>query len=76
MEIGSSGWIRTSNPPVNSQKTPILPPVAAPCAEAPDRELDPIDTGPIDDPSDAAVSRSKPRLGVSKGQEKGNVKSG
>jgi hypothetical protein len=53
-----------------------LPPVAAPCAEAPDRELDPIKQGPIDDQGDAAVSRSKPRLDVSKGQEKGNVKSG
>jgi hypothetical protein len=31
---------------------------------------------PIDDQGGAAVSRANPRLGVSKGQEKGNAKSG
>jgi len=73
--IGSSGWTRTSNRPVNSERTAILPPVAA-RAEAPVRELDPINTGPIDDQRDAAVSRPDPRLDVSKGQEEGNAKSG
>jgi len=53
-----------------------VPPVAADCAEAPDRELDPIESGPIDDQGDASVSRPDPRLDVSKRQEKGNVKSG
>jgi len=53
-----------------------LPPIAAPCAEVPGRELDSIGTGPIDDLTDAAVSRPHPVLDVSKGQEKGNVKSG
>jgi hypothetical protein len=72
--IGSSGW--TSNPPVNRRKTAVLPPVAAPCADAPDRELDPINTGPIDDQRDAAISRPNPRLDVSKGQEKGETKAG
>jgi hypothetical protein len=72
-EIGSSGWTRTSNPPVNRRKPPILPPVAAPCIEMPDRGLDPIITEPIDDRGDAAVSRRIPRFGVSKGQEKGEV---
>src|SRR5258708_964715 len=74
LEADSSGWIRTSNPPVNRRKTPVLPPVAAPCADAPDRELDRINTGPIDDPTDASVGRPNPRLGVSKGQEKGKVR--
>jgi hypothetical protein len=53
-----------------------LPPVAAPCAETPDREFDQINTGPIDDQRNAAVSRQNPRLDVSKGQEKGKGKSG
>jgi hypothetical protein len=53
-----------------------LPGVAAPCGETPERELDPTNTGPIDNLSDAAVSRPHPRLDVSKGQEKGKVKSG
>ena len=30
-EIGSSGWTRTSNPPVNSRKTPTWPQLAAGC---------------------------------------------
>jgi hypothetical protein len=73
-EFGSSGKTRTCNPPVNSRKTAVLPPVAAPCvAKTPDREFDPINTGPIDDLTDAAVSRPNPLLGVSKGQEKGKV---
>jgi len=52
----------------------VLPPVAAPCLASPDRELDPINTRPIDDRADAVVSRPKPRLGVGKGQEKGKEK--
>jgi hypothetical protein len=44
--------------------------------EVPEHELDPINTGPIDDASDAAVSRPHPRLDVIKGQEKGKAKSG
>jgi hypothetical protein len=44
--------------------------VAEPCAEALDRELDPINTAPIDDRDDAAVSRPHPGLDVSKGQER------
>ena len=71
--IGSSGWTRTSNPPVNRQKAPVLPTVAATCAESPDRELDPMNTRPIEEGNDAAVSCPNPRLGVSKGQEKGKV---
>jgi hypothetical protein len=70
-EVGSSGWTRTSNPPVNRRKTAVLPPVAAHGAETPDRELDPMNTEPIDDPADAAVGRRNPRLDVNKGQEKG-----
>jgi hypothetical protein len=42
-------------------------------SEAPDRELDPINTGPIGDHGDAAVSRRNPRMDVSNGQEKGKV---
>jgi hypothetical protein len=38
--------------------------------------LDPINIEPIDDPADAAVGRANPRLGVSKGQEKGKAESG
>jgi hypothetical protein len=38
--------------------------------------LDPINTGPIDDRGDAAISRRDPRLDVSRGQEKGKGKSG
>src|SRR5258708_12068378 len=74
LEADSSGWIRTSNPPVNRRKTPVLPPVAAPCADAPDRELDRINTGPIDDPTDASDGLPNPPLGVSKVQEKGKVR--
>jgi hypothetical protein len=72
---GSSGWTRTSNPSVNRQKTKTLRPFATRCAEAPDRELDPIDTGPTDDQNVAAGSRPNPRLDVSKGQEKGKEES-
>jgi hypothetical protein len=53
-----------------------LPPIAEPCAEVPDREFDSINTGPIDDQRDAAISRPNPRLDVSKGQEKGKAKTG
>jgi hypothetical protein len=35
-----------------------------------------MNTGPIDDPGDAAVSRPNRRLDVSKGQEKGKGRSG
>jgi hypothetical protein len=70
---GSSGWTRTSNPPVNRRKTAILPPVAAVCAETPDRELDLINIGPINDLTDAAVSRPNPRLGVQQRARKGKV---
>lgn len=75
-DFGSSGWTRTSNPPVNSRKTGVLPPVASACADVPDRKLDPINIHPIDNCADAAVSRPRPRLGVSKRQEKGNGESG
>jgi len=77
--IGSSGWIRTSNPPVNSRKTPDLPRVASDCAESADRESDSMRSSAIDDQkhsSDASVCRAEPRLGVSKGHRKGNAKSG
>jgi hypothetical protein len=73
---GSSGWTRTSNPPVNRRKRTVLPPVAAPCGEGPDHESDPINTSPIDDQRDAGIGRPNPRLDVSKGQEKGKGKSG
>jgi len=76
MLIGSSGWTRTSNPPVNRRKTATLPLVAASRAETPDRESHSINTGPIDEQNDAAVSRPNPRLGVGREQEKGNAKSG
>jgi hypothetical protein len=55
-----------------------LPRVASDCAGSPDRELTSEKSGSIDDPetrSDAGVCRSDPRLGVSKGQGKGNPKS-
>jgi hypothetical protein len=71
--IGSSGWTRTSNPPVNRRKTGVLLRFAARCEQSPERELDPINIGPIDDSDDASVSRPNPRLDVSKGQEKGKV---
>jgi len=50
-----------------------LPPLAAPRAEVRDRDSDPMKSDPIDDQGDAAACREKPRLGVSKGQEKGKV---
>jgi hypothetical protein len=74
--FGSSGWTRTSNPPVNKRKTTILPPVAASCATTPDRDSDPANAAAIDDQTDAVVSRPNPRSDVSKGQEKGKTKSG
>jgi len=74
--IGSSGWTRTSNPPVNRRKTTDLPGVAEVCGESPKREIDPIKPSAIDDPVDAAVCTPKRRLGARGGQEKGNAKSG
>jgi len=65
-----------SGRPVNGRKTPVLPDVAAPGAEVTDRQLDPMKLGSIDDRSDAAPCRRKPRLGVSRRQEKGKVESG
>jgi hypothetical protein len=59
-----------------TEKAAVVPPVAAHCREAPDHELDPINTAAIDDQRDAAVSRPNPRLDVSKGQVKGKGKSG
>ena len=75
-DFGSSGWIRTSNPPVKRRKTDDLPAVAASCGDVPDRELDLVESSPIEDQSDAALCPSKPRLGVSRGQEKGKLRSG
>ncbi len=75
-DFGSSGWIRTSNPPVNRRKTDDLPALAASCGDVPDRELDLVESSPIEDQSDAALCPSKPRLGVSRGQEKGKLRSG
>jgi hypothetical protein len=49
---------------------------ASPCGKSPDRQLDPIKSHPIDDRDDGCVCGSKPGLDVSKGQEKGNAKSG
>jgi hypothetical protein len=56
-----------------------LPPVAGRCAELPDRAFASEKSGSIGDQKNqsvASVCRSLPRLGVSKGQEKGKVKSG
>jgi hypothetical protein len=53
-----------------------LPQVAAARTKVPDRELTPMKLDPIDDRGDAALCRPKPRLGVSKGHEKGKPKSG
>jgi hypothetical protein len=53
-----------------------LPDVAKVCGDSPDRKIDPITPSAIDDPDAAAVCRPKRRLGASKGQEKGNAKSG
>jgi hypothetical protein len=50
--------------------------VAAVCGESPKREIEPIDIGPIDAPTDAGVCRPKRRFGARGGQEKGNAKSG
>jgi hypothetical protein len=78
-EAGSSGWTRTSNPPVNRRKTIVSPRVASDCGESSDRESDSMKSSAIDDQkdsSDAFICRSEPRLGVSKGQGKGNAKSG
>jgi hypothetical protein len=50
-----------------------LPPVAGVRGESPKREFEAVNTGAIDDPSDARVSRAKRRLVAPKGQEKGNV---
>jgi hypothetical protein len=53
-----------------------LPDVADPCGESPKREPEPIKSGKLDDPGDAAACRKKPRLGARKGQKKGNVSEG
>jgi hypothetical protein len=74
--FGSSGWTRTSNPPINRRKTTDLPGHAAVCGDSPKREIAPVNIGSIDGPSDAAACRPKRRFVASKGQEKGNVKSG
>jgi len=50
-----------------------LPGVAEVCGESPKREIEPVNTGAIDDPGDAAVCRPKRRFGAGKGQEKGNI---
>jgi hypothetical protein len=60
----------------NRRKTPVLPQVAAARAEVPDPELTPMKSDPIDERGGAAHCRPKPRLGGSKGQEKGKAKSG
>jgi hypothetical protein len=67
-EFGSSGWIRTSNPPVNRRKQALLPRLAGVCADVRDRASEPINPSPIDDRKHASLCRSLPRLGVSKGQ--------
>ena len=75
-KVGSSGWIRASNPPVNRRKTTVLPRVASDCIESPDRELTPETLASLDDPnnrSDAADCGLNPGLDVSKGQEKDKV---
>ena len=72
-DFGSSGWTRTSNPPVNRRKRGVLLRFAARCGQTPERELDSVSIAPIADPDDASVSRPNPRLDVSKGQEKGKV---
>jgi hypothetical protein len=41
------------------------------CGESPTCEIEPVNIGAIDDPTDAAVSRRKRRVGAGKGQEKG-----
>jgi hypothetical protein len=46
------------------------------CGESPKREIEPGNIASIDDPRDAAVCRPKRRFGATKGQEKGNAKSG
>jgi len=46
---------------------------ATPRSTLPDRDLDPMNIEPIDGSGFASVGRPKPRLGVSKGQEKGKV---
>ena len=66
-------------PPVNRGNTTDLPRVASDCVTSPDRKSEAETSDSIDDQknrSDATVWRSEPRLGVSKGQGKGNAKSG
>ena len=46
------------------------PPVAMSCRDVPDGEFDPIGSAPVHDRSDGALCRSRPHLGVSKGQER------
>ena len=78
-KVGSSGWIRTSNPPVNRRKTGLLPLVAEDCVESPDRELTSEKSGSIGvqtDRSRAGVCGFDPGLDVSKGQGKDKPKSG
>jgi hypothetical protein len=53
-----------------------LPGVAEVCGESSKREIEPGNIGPIGDPGDAAVCRPKRHFGATKGQEKGNAKSG
>ena len=55
------------------------PRVASHCGDSADRESDSVKSSTIDDQKnsfDAPVCRSEPRLGVSRGQGKGNAKSG
>jgi len=41
--------------------------------EAPDHELDPVNTQPIDDSTVASVGRREPRLGVAKSKERATL---
>jgi hypothetical protein len=57
---GSSGWTRTSNPPVNSAKSAVLPRIASTCGDAPDQASAQANNGECDDPLHASKSRSSP----------------
>jgi len=54
----------------------MLPQVAASSKQVPDRKLDPMKSDSIDDRGHARRCGPKPRLGVSKGHEKGKTYSG
>jgi hypothetical protein len=61
---------QASNPPVNRQEPSDLPGVAEACGELPNREIKPVESGAIEDPTVAPVCGDKPRRDARKGKKK------